>query len=158
MSVSVVIAAYNVQECIPRALESAITQTLRPKEILVIDDGSTDNTREVVRNIARTNSNVRLVALSQNGGQARARNVGIQESAGNWIAILDADDAWKPERLERLLRIADEQPDHVRRRRQTRGGIGFRRAVEVQADRCVRSFRQRHCGSVVQLWRTQAHS
>jgi succinoglycan biosynthesis protein ExoO len=56
--------------------------------------------------------NVRLIALSQNGGQARARNVGIQETTGNWIAILDADDAWKPERLERLLRIADEHGAH----------------------------------------------
>jgi succinoglycan biosynthesis protein ExoO len=112
MSVSVVIAAYNVQECIPRALESATSQSIRPEEILVIDDGSTDSTRDVVRNIARTNLNIRLIALSQNGGQARARNVGIQEATGNWIAILDADDAWKPKRLERLLRIADEQGAH----------------------------------------------
>jgi succinoglycan biosynthesis protein ExoO len=112
MSVSVVIAAYNVQECIQRALESAISQTHRPKEILVIDDGSTDSTRDVVRNIARTNSTVRVVALSRNAGQASARNVGIEESSGDWIANLDADDAWKPARLERLLRIADQHGAH----------------------------------------------
>jgi succinoglycan biosynthesis protein ExoO len=108
MSVSVVIAAYNVQKCIPRAIESALCQTRPPQEIIVVDDGSSDNTVDIVKDIATTNSNIQIIALPENGGQARARNVAIQQATGDWIAILDADDAWRAGRLEHLRRIADE--------------------------------------------------
>lgn len=109
MSVSVVIAAYNVEKCIPRAIESALSQSRPPEEILVVDDASSDNTVDIVRNISRTNLSVQIIASPKNGGPARARNAAIQQATGDWIAILDADDAWRPERLERLLAVADEQ-------------------------------------------------
>lgn len=93
--VTVVMPAYNCAGFIGEALESALSQTYRPVEIVVVDDGSTDVTRETVRRF----SGVRL--LEQNhAGPAAARNRGISEARGELVAFLDADDLWKPEKLE----------------------------------------------------------
>lgn len=104
-TVSVVIPAYNAARCIRTALESVLSQTIAPLEILVVDDGSTDETAEVVRSMGGI---VRLLT-QKNGGPGAARNLGIHEAKGEWIALLDADDAWLPHRLERQLsHLADD--------------------------------------------------
>lgn len=105
-AVSVIIPAYNAAGFVARAIESALAQTHPPLEILVIDDGSKDATSEVV---ARFAPPVRLLRQT-NGGPAAARNHGAREARGEWLAFLDADDRWLPEKLERQLAQARD-PD-----------------------------------------------
>jgi succinoglycan biosynthesis protein ExoO len=106
MGFSVIIPAYNVSGIIGRAIRSAAAQTLPPFEILVIDDCSTDDTIEVVRALEREIPSLRLLSTATNGGPSAARNVALREAKADWIALLDADDAWKPGRLKRLLEVA----------------------------------------------------
>jgi succinoglycan biosynthesis protein ExoO len=103
---SVIIPAYNVSSMIGRAIRSAAAQTLPPFEILVIDDCSTDHTVEVVKALGREIPSLRLLSTPANGGPSAARNAGLREAKADWIALLDADDAWKPGRLERLSEVA----------------------------------------------------
>lgn len=112
--VSVIIAAYDVSTIISRAIQSALAQSLPAYEIIVVDDGSKDQTGEVVRKLAEENPQIKLITLSDNGGPGRARNVGIESARGDWVAILDADDSWRPTRLERLIAVAEEhQADFI---------------------------------------------
>jgi succinoglycan biosynthesis protein ExoO len=106
MDFSVIIPAYNVSSIIERAIRSAASQTLPPLEILVIDDCSTDNTVEVVKALGREIPALRLLSTPANGGPSAARNVGLRAAKAEWIALLDADDAWKPGRLKRLSEVA----------------------------------------------------
>jgi succinoglycan biosynthesis protein ExoO len=106
--VSVIIAAYNAEGFIGRAIASALEQTLPPREIIIIDDCSTDGTREVLKTIASGNEIVKIINLPRNGGPSAARNAGIAAAQGDWLAILDADDAFAPDRLARLVPFAME--------------------------------------------------
>jgi succinoglycan biosynthesis protein ExoO len=103
MKVSVIIAAYNADQCIRRAVESALNQTLCPHEVLVVDDGSTDGTVELIETLASSNPKIRLVRRERNGGPGAARNTGIDNATGDWIAILDADDMFLPNRISYLV-------------------------------------------------------
>ncbi len=109
MSVSVIIPAYDVAAVIERAIASVLAQTRPAHEIIVIDDGSSDTTGDVVRHLAAAHPRVGLITLETNSGPARARNVGIQAATGEWIGLLDADDTWAPARIEILLNIAVAQ-------------------------------------------------
>jgi succinoglycan biosynthesis protein ExoO len=106
MDFSVLIPAYNVSGIIERAIRSAAAQTTPPLEILVVDDCSTDNTVDVVKALARDIPSIRLLSTHANSGPSAARNVGLRAAQGDWIALLDSDDAWKPGRLERLSEVA----------------------------------------------------
>jgi succinoglycan biosynthesis protein ExoO len=107
MSVSVIVAAYNAQETIKRALASALNQTRPPREIIVVDDVSTDETRAVVRAMAaESGTRIRLIESSVNKGPSGSRNAAIRAAQGKWVAILDADDAWCPNRLETMTDAA----------------------------------------------------
>lgn len=103
-TVSVIIPAYNAAAFIHSAIESALAQTCAPLEILVVDDGSRDETAEVV---ARYPAPVRLLR-KENGGPASARNLAAREAQGEWLALLDADDSWHPEKLARQLPYGDD--------------------------------------------------
>jgi succinoglycan biosynthesis protein ExoO len=106
MNFSVIIPSYNVSGIVERAIRSAAMQTLTPFEILVIDDCSNDSTVEVVQALAREIPSVRVYSTRLNSGPSAARNVGLREAKGDWIALLDSDDAWKPGRLKRLSEVA----------------------------------------------------
>lgn len=108
IEVSVIVPAYNARAFIARALESALVQTVTTIEVIVVDDASRDSTAEFVETAYHTDPRLRLLRLGENGGPARARNLAIAEAEGEWIAILDADDAWHPERLARMLARADQ--------------------------------------------------
>jgi len=108
MKVSVIIAAYNVETFVSRAIASVQAQTHRNWEIIVVDDASTDGTAAMVEAIARDDGRVRLLRRQPNGGPAAARNKALDAATGEWVAVIDADDAWRPERLERLLAAAME--------------------------------------------------
>ena len=106
MRVSVLMAAYNAAECIPRALSSVQAQTHDDWEAIVVDDASTDGTASVVASLARSEPRIRLLRRERNGGPSAARNAALDAATGEWVAMLDADDAWRPERLERMLGAA----------------------------------------------------
>ena len=103
--VSVLIAAFNAEAFIHRAIESALSQEGVEVEVVVIDDASTDDTAKVVGEISDRDARVRLIRLQQNGGPSVARNRGIEEASGEWIAVLDADDAYRPDRLRQLVHV-----------------------------------------------------
>ncbi|MGK6311587.1 glycosyltransferase family 2 protein [Neorhizobium sp. DT-125] len=103
--ISFVIAAYNAEETIERAIASALAQIGVTMEVIVVDDCSTDGTRELVR--AYRDERVRLITREKNGGPAAARNVGFDVAIGRWIAVLDSDDTIHPERLLAMLERAE---------------------------------------------------
>jgi len=98
-SVSVVVPAFNHATFLPEALESVFAQSVPPREVIVVDDGSTDGTAEV---LSRYGGRVRVVR-QLNRGVAAARNVGAAAASGDLLAFLDADDAWLPAKLERQV-------------------------------------------------------
>lgn len=105
-SVTVLIAAYNAADFIDRAIASALDQAPVEVEVLVVDDCSTDATVARVRAISSLEPRVRLVELPVNGGPSVARNEGLACARGEWVAVLDADDAYLPGRLAALLDVA----------------------------------------------------
>ncbi len=105
LKISVVIPAFNAERFLPRSLASVFAQTLPPHEVIVVDDGSTDGTGEVAAALGAR------VIRQENRGLAAARNTGIQDASGEWIALLDADDSWEPEKLAR--QVAAIRPDTV---------------------------------------------
>lgn len=107
-SISVIIPAYNVAGCVSTAIHSALSQSLAPAEIVVVDDASTDDTAAVVADIARDHPSVRLIQMPLNRGAATARNMGLESCCSEWIAILDSDDRYLPHRLEYLVAKAEE--------------------------------------------------
>ena len=111
-SVSVIIPAYNSASTITRALQSVAAQTLAPLEIIVVDDASTDNTRELAANFASTSSiPLRLITQPANGGPSAARNAGWDAATSDYIAFLDADDQWHPRKIELQYPVMDNQPE-----------------------------------------------
>ena len=110
-TVSVVTAAYNGAAWLPATLDSLRAQTFTDWEAIVVDDCSTDATRDVVR--AWPDPRVRLVELDANGGPVRARNRGVAEARGRYIAALDQDDLCRPERFARQVAWLDRHPDAV---------------------------------------------
>lgn len=97
--VSVIIPAFNRQWCVADAVESALAQTFADLEIIAVDDGSSDATPEVLKKFG---DRIRLIR-QENRGVSAARNTGIRAARGRWIAFLDSDDRWHPEKLERQL-------------------------------------------------------
>lgn len=98
--VSIIIPTYNRSSMLPRALVSVQGQTWRNLEIIVVDDGSTDDTTEVMSGLQRDDRRIRFLRHRLNRGAQAARNTGIQSATGRWLAFLDSDDEWLPHRLE----------------------------------------------------------
>ena len=109
MFVSVIIRTYNRGYIIADAIDSALNQTYTNFEIVVVDDGSTDNTDRIVAQYK--NPKVRYVRHPKNRGVAVAGNTGIKESLGTVIALLDSDDLWKPHKLERQIAVLESHLD-----------------------------------------------
>ena len=106
-TVSTIIPAYRAAATIRRAVDSALAQTILPTEIVIVDDGSPDDLTTALRPYG---DRVRLVR-KPNGGAASARNLGIEQVTGEWIAFLDADDYWEPHRLERQFALLQRHPE-----------------------------------------------
>jgi glycosyltransferase involved in cell wall biosynthesis len=109
VTISVVIPAYNAGSLLGETLDSVLAQSTPAHEIIVVDDGSSDDTAEVV---ARYGDAVRYL-WQKNQGQAVARNTGIQAATGEWIALLDSDDLFLPERLRRAVETIEADPGLV---------------------------------------------
>jgi len=109
--ISVIIPTYNRADLLVKAIRSALDQTISPLEVLVCDDGSTDGSEKAVKSIG--DSRVRWVVGPRGGRPALPRNRGIRESKGGWLAFLDSDDIWLPDKLEKQLKLAEELNCHA---------------------------------------------
>jgi glycosyltransferase involved in cell wall biosynthesis len=105
--VSVIVPAYNAAETLEAAVRSALAQTESDLEVVVVDDASTDLTFAVASALAGADERVRVLRNAENCGASVSRNLAIESSTGDWIALLDADDAWLPERVARMLAASD---------------------------------------------------
>lgn len=113
MASAVVIPTKNRGPLLVRAVESAMAQTLPVSEIVIVDDGSTDGTVEIVEGLSRSDPRVRLIRLEKSGGAAAARNRGVAETQSDWICFLDSDDSWEPGKHEAQVRALAETPGAI---------------------------------------------
>lgn len=107
--VSVIIPTYNMSQYVPLAIRSVLEQTYQDLEVIVIDDGSTDDTQEAIQEFS-SDSRFRYES-QENGGPAKARNKGIRLARGQWIAFNDADDVWYPQKLQKQVALFGSRPD-----------------------------------------------
>lgn len=101
--VSIITPAYKAALIIGETIESVLAQTYADWELLIAEDCSPDNTRDVIREWEKRDPRIKLVPMPANGGPAMARNAALAQATGGWIAFLDSDDLWLPEKLERTL-------------------------------------------------------
>ena len=111
--VSVVIPAYNREGVIAACIKSAIDQGYDNMEIVVVDDKSTDNTVAVIEELAESEPRIRLVRHKKNKGEAGARNTGVMNAKGKYIAYLDSDDFWLPGKLQKQVEFMESAPEHI---------------------------------------------
>lgn len=109
--VSIILPTYNRAHCIGRAVDSVLCQTYPHWELLVVDDGSTDNTEELIAVYAASDERVRYYRQASNKGVSAARNEGIRQARYDYIAFQDSDDVWHEDKLEKQMRIFEENPD-----------------------------------------------
>ena len=107
MKISVIIPTYNRKKTLARAIQSVINQSLSPFEILIIDDGSNDGTEEWVK---ENFQNIKYI-YQNNRGVSSARNIGIENANGDWVAFLDSDDEWLPNKLHEQLKAIESNPE-----------------------------------------------
>jgi len=107
---TIVVPAYNASEFVTATLESALNQTFSDFEVIVVDDGSTDETAARVQEFVRRDSRIRLIHQS-NGGIAAARNAALADGTGEFFALLDSDDIWFPDCLAQLLDVLRRRPE-----------------------------------------------
>lgn len=101
--VSVIMPAYNAEEFIEEAIASVLAQSVQDWELIVIDDCSQDKTREIVEAFTQKDRRIRLIMNEKNSGTARTRNRGLDVFSGQYVALLDSDDYWHPQLLEKML-------------------------------------------------------
>ena len=106
--VSIITPCYNASRFISQTIDSVLTQTFTDWEMIIVDDGSKDDSSEIVEKYVKKDSRIRLIQ-QPNGGSANARNHGIREATGRYIALLDADDLWLPQFLEKQIEFMKEK-------------------------------------------------
>ncbi|MBQ7931688.1 MAG: glycosyltransferase family 2 protein [Clostridia bacterium] len=109
--VSIIMPSYNTGRFIRETVESVLAQTYTDWELLIVDDCSTDNTDEVIREYF-SDPRIRYIKNEENSGAAVSRNRALREARGKWIAFLDSDDLWEPEKLEKQIRFMQENGYH----------------------------------------------
>ncbi len=110
MDISIIIPLFNKAPYITRAIDSVVDQTIQASEIIVVDDGSTDEGKEIVAALSKNNLKIKLL-FQKNEGVSSARNRGAQIAASKYVAFLDADDEWKPDFLANIQRLINNFPD-----------------------------------------------
>ena len=139
-TVSVVVPAYNREGTLPRTLDSVLAQTFEDFEVLVVDDGSADGTAAVAEAYAGRDDRVRLLRQPKNAGVSAARNRGLREARGEFVAFLDSDDEWLPEKLARQVERFRQVPDDV--------GVVYCGVETVREGGAVWTFVPEHRGDV----------
>lgn len=106
--VSVITPAYNAEKFISETIESVLNQTFSHWEMIIVDDCSTDRTKEIVQRYVEKDSRIKLIQLKENSGSAIARNTAMDHALGRYLAFLDSDDQWLPEKLEKQLKFMQD--------------------------------------------------
>jgi len=109
--VSIIMPTYNREQLLRRAIQSVLTQTYQDFELIIVDDGSTDNTERLAKSF--NSDKIRYIRHRENKGPAAARNTGIQSAKGDYIAFQDSDNEWMPEKLEKQMRAFETAPPEV---------------------------------------------
>lgn len=109
MRLSIIVPAYNAEKTIEKCLESLLAQTIPDYELIVINDGSTDATERIIQSYAEKMPEIFRTLTVENGGQGRARNLGIELAVGDYIGFVDSDDWIDPDMYEKLLQTADTE-------------------------------------------------
>lgn len=107
--ITVIIPTYNRSAWLPHAIDSVLNQTFRDYELVVVDDGSTDETHSLLR---KYGDKVNVITLDKNRGVSFARNTGIRSTDSEWVAFLDSDDRWHPQKLEKQIHQSEKQPSY----------------------------------------------
>jgi glycosyltransferase involved in cell wall biosynthesis len=107
-TISVIIPTYNRARLLPRAIESVLKQTFTDFELIIVDDGSTDNTKEVINSYIKKDNRITYVYQENSGGPAKPKNTGIKIAKGEYIAFLDSDDEWLPSKLEKQYKLYED--------------------------------------------------
>ena len=107
VSASVIIPVHNAASFVVDAINSCLVQTRDDIEVIVVDDGSSDGSWDVIRACAQRDSRVKPQRRAASGGPGAARNTGMQQAKGSWLAVLDADDLFLPNRLNRIIKYAE---------------------------------------------------
>ena len=142
--VSVIIPTFNRAHLVIRALESVRIQTYRPVQIIVVDDGSTDNTESVIANWIRQKSEASLECRyikQRNSGASRARNVGVHASTGKYIAFLDSDDVWYADKLVKQVEVLRSKSSQV--------GLVYTSVVAIGGSGAKTRYQATHRGRVL---------
>ena len=108
MLVSVIMPTFNCGKFIAKSIDSVIAQTVTDWEICIVDDCSTDNTREVLQPYLEKYPNIRYTRLEKNGGPAVARTEALRRATGKYVAFLDSDDLWTPDKLEKQIAFMED--------------------------------------------------
>lgn len=103
--VTIITPVYNSERFIKKTIESVSKQTYKNWELILIDDCSTDNSSEIIQDLSKDDNRIRYIRLEKNSGAAVARNTGLEKAQGRYIAFLDSDDLWEPNKLEKQLQF-----------------------------------------------------
>ena len=106
--ISIITPSYKSEKFISQTIESVLSQTYKNWEMIIVDDCSPDNSYEIIEDYVKKDNRIKLIKLEKNSGPAVARNTAIKESRGRYIAFLDADDLWIPEKLEKQINFMKE--------------------------------------------------
>jgi glycosyltransferase involved in cell wall biosynthesis len=112
-AVSVIIPNYNKEQYIERAVDSVLNQTYRNIEIIIVDDASTDRSRDIIHRLMSSNDNVKGIFIDSNQGVSKSRNTGIDNAQGKFITTLDSDDIYYPEKIEKEVFILENNHEVV---------------------------------------------
>lgn len=146
--ISVVIPTYNRADFVEQAIQSVLNQTYSNFEVLVIDDGSTDNSAELIQKMAETDKRIRFYQLKQNSGVSIARNKGLSLARGKYIAFLDSDDTAYPYWLETGVRFMEKNPQTA---------VGFTNFMYYQLINNQKKFFSARIPLYEISWRSVAH-
>jgi glycosyltransferase involved in cell wall biosynthesis len=105
--VSIITPSYNSSKFISQTIESVLAQTYQDWEMIIVDDASPDNSNKIIEKYIQKDTRIKLIKLKKNSGPAVARNTAIEEASGRFIAFLDADDLWLPEKLEKQINFME---------------------------------------------------
>lgn len=106
--VSVITPVYNAEKFIGKTIHSVMSQSYKNLEMILVDDCSLDNSEEIIQRLAKKDLRIKYIKLTQNAGAAVARNTGIENAMGQYIAFIDSDDVWKKEKLEKQIQFMKE--------------------------------------------------
>lgn len=107
--VSIITPSYNSSKFIMDCIDSVISQTFQNWEMIIVDDCSNDNSRNIISNFSEKDERIKSIFLEENVGAAEARNIAIRQSKGKYIAFLDSDDIWKKNKLEKQISFMNEK-------------------------------------------------